>query len=90
MAKLSIRTQTPEVASLVVVGNFCNWDVTRAKTLERKQGAKYITWVGMPKGEYRVLTCKSYIGGEIYPTDGRQMANRYFGGEVDEIISVYF
>lgn len=90
MAKLSIRTQTPEVASLVVVGEFCGWDVSKAKILERKPGAKYITFAGMPKGEYRVLTCKSYIGGEIYPTDGRQMSNRYFSGDVDEIISVYF
>lgn len=90
MAKLSIRTQTPEVVSLVVVGEFCGWDIEKAVRVERKRGAKYITIDEMPKGEYRVLTCKSYMGGEIYPTDGRQMSNRYFGGDVDEIISVYF
>lgn len=90
MAKLSIRTETLEISSLVIVGEFCDWDVNKSIRIERKKGAKFINVTDMPKGEYRILSCESYIGGEIYPTDGRQMSNRYFGGEVDETISVYF
>lgn len=87
MAKLSIRTRLDRV---VVVGEFCKWSAENAIVSERKKGSKSIVIDDMPKGEYRVLSCKSYIGGEVYPTDGRQMHNRYFGGEADETIMVYF
>lgn len=87
MAKLSIKTK---LARVVVVGQFCDWKLDNSISVERKKGSKSIVVEDMPKGEYRVLSGKSYIGGEIYPTDGRQMCNRYFGGEADETITVYF
>ena len=87
MAKLSIRTKLDKV---VIVGEFCEWSVDRSVAVERKKGNKRIVIDNMPKGEYRVLSCKSYIGGEVYPTDGRDMSNRYFGGDADETITVYF
>ena len=87
MAKLSIRTRLDKV---VIVGEFCAWNVDHSIVAERKKGNKSIVVDSMPKGEYRVLSCKSYIGGEIYPTDGRDMGNRYFGGDADETITVYF
>lgn len=87
MAKLSIKTP---LQSVVIVGEFCGWNLDEAIRVERKAGNKLITVNDMPKGEYRVLSCKSYQGGEIYPTDGRQMANRYFNGVEDEKIYCYF
>nr|DAH76592.1 MAG TPA: hypothetical protein [Caudoviricetes sp.] len=44
----------------------------------------------MPKGEYRVFSCKSFLEGEVYPKDGRQMSNRFFSGEANEVICSYF
>lgn len=87
MAKLSIKTRLDKV---VVVGEFCKWNAENSIVAERKKGSKSIVIDDMPKGEYRVLSCKSYIGGEVYPTDNRHMHNRYFGGEADETITVYF
>lgn len=87
MAKLSIKTK---LDSVVVVGEFCDWDVSKAIRADRQRGNKFIHVNDMPKGEYRILSCKSFVGGEIYPTDGRQMGNRYFGGDTDEIVSCYF
>lgn len=87
MPKLSISTS---LQSVVIVGEFCGWDVDKAIRAERKNDNKLIHFADMPKGEYRVLSCKSYHGGEVYPTDRRQMANRYFSGEQDEKIYCYF
>ena len=87
MPKLYIDT---ELKSVVVVGEFCNWDINNAFRVERKPKNKLICVDNMPVGEYRILSCKSYQGGEIYPTDGRQMANRYFSGKKDEKIYCYF
>lgn len=87
MAKLFIKTRAH---SIVLVGEFCNWDIDKAKVYKLKPRNKHIIVDDMPKGEYRVLLCKSYLGGEIYPTDGRQMSNRYFSGEEDEKIIVHF
>ena len=86
MAKLFIRTK---LRSVVVVGEFCGWDVDKAIRADLKPDRKHIS-VELPEGEYRVLSCKSYHGGEIYPTDGRQMPNRYFGGTHNETITCYF
>lgn len=44
----------------------------------------------MPTGEYKVLSDKNYSSAEVYPTDGREMPNRYFSGEANEVICVYF
>jgi hypothetical protein len=85
MAKLFIRTR---LSSVVLVGDFCGWDIDKAIRVDRKPERKYIS-VALPEGEYRVLSCKSYHGGEVYPTDGRQMPNRYFGKE-SETITCYF
>lgn len=85
--KLSIKTN---LASIVICGEFCNWNIDKAIVANRVQGQKYININEMPKGEYRVFACKSFLAGEIYPTDGRQMPNRYFGGEANEVISCYF
>lgn len=85
MARLNIRTN---LQSVVVVGEFCGWDLDKAVRVELKPGRKFIS-LEMPKGEYRVLSCRSYQGGEVYPTDGRQMSNRYFGTH-GEKITCYF
>lgn len=87
MARLSIRTR---IKSVVVCGAFCNWDIDKAIYAERKHNQKCINIDNMPTGEYRVFSCKSFLGGEIYPNDGRQMQNRYFSGEINEIITCYF
>lgn len=86
MARLNIRTN---LRSVVIVGEFCGWDVDKSMRVDRKPRRKFISVDGMPKGEYKVLSCKSYHGGELYPKDGRQMPNRYFG-ENDETITCYF
>lgn len=85
MARLNIRTR---LQSVVLVGEFCGWDIDKAVRAELKPGRKFIS-LEMPQGEYRVLSCKSYQGGEVYPTDGRQMPNRYFGKH-GETITCYF
>lgn len=85
--KLFIKT---ELSSVVVVGEFCDWDIDKALRVELKPKRKLICVDDMPKGEYRVLCCRSYLGGEVYPTDGRQMANRYFSGVEDEKIICHF
>ena len=87
MAKLQIQTT---LNSVVVCGEFCDWDIDKSIILDRKKGSKYLTIENMPKGEYRVFSCKSFLEGEVYPKDGRQMPNRYFSGEVNEVICCYF
>lgn len=87
MAKLFIKTK---LNSVVIVGDFCEWDAEKGIRVDRKQRNTLLVVDDMPKGEYRVLSCKSYHGGEVYPSDGRQMANRYFGGEQNETIHCYF
>lgn len=87
MAKLSIKTK---LDSVVLCGEFCHWDINKAIRLDRVKGQKYINMDDMPVGEYRVFAAKSFLAGEVYPTDGRQMANRYFSGEANEIICCYF
>ena len=87
MARLSINTH---LRSVVIIGEFCGWDIDKAIRSERKKKSKLIHFDDMQRGEFRVLSCKSYQGGEVYPTDGRQMPNRYFNGEKDETIYCYF
>ena len=87
MAKLFINTK---LNSVVVVGKFCDWQPEKGIRVETQGNKKLLCVDEMPKGEYRVLSCLSYHGGEIYPTDGRQMANRYFGGKENEKITCYF
>ena len=87
MSKLQIQTS---LDSVVVCGEFCDWDMDKSIVLDRKKGSKYLTIEEMPKGEYRVFSCKSFLEGEVYPKDGRQMPNRYFSGEVNEVICCYF
>lgn len=87
MAKLSIKT---EVDTVYIVGEFCCWIEEWALRADRQAGAKLIHVDKMPKGEYRVLSSDCYKDGEVYPTDGRQMGNRYFSGDQDEKIYCYF
>ena len=87
MPRLNINTN---LHSVVVVGEFCGWDVDKAIRVDLKKGNKLIHLDDMPKGEYTILSCKSYHGGEVYPTDGRRMSNRYFNGKKDETIYCYF
>ena len=87
MAQLSIRTS---LDSVVVCGEFCDWNIDKALRVDRVNGQKYIIVNDMPKGEYRVLSCENFYYGEVYPKDGRQMSNRYFSGDMDEVISCYF
>ena len=87
MARLMIKT---DLNSVVIVGEFCNWDIDKALRVDKKPRNTLIVVDDMPKGEYRVLSTRGYHGGEIYPTDKRQMANRYFNGEQDEKIFSYF
>lgn len=87
MATLTIKS---DLKSVVIVGEFCGWNIDNAKRVDAEDGKKLIRIEDMPKGEYRVLSCKSFQSGEIYPTDGRQMVNRYFNGEENEKIFCYF
>lgn len=87
MARLLIKT---DLHSVVLVGEFCNWDIDKAIRVDKKPRNTLLVVNDMPQGEYRVLSCKSYQSGEVYPTDRRQMANRYFNGEQEEKIFVYF
>ena len=87
MAKLYIKTT---LNSVVVVGEFCEWDLEKALRVDRNPKNKTIVVDNMPKGEYRILSCKNYQCGEIYPTDRRQMQNRYFNGKENEQIHCYF
>lgn len=87
MANLLIKTK---VNNVYVVGDFCNWSLDGGLTGVRKDKHNLIKIENMPEGEYRVLCCAGYWGGEIYPTDGRQMSNRYFNGKEDEKIYCYF
>lgn len=86
MARLYINTNLNAVA---VVGEFCGWDIDKAICCERRKGKKQIA-VDLPAGEYTVLNCKSYHGREVYPTDGREVPNRYFSGTKNESIYCYF
>lgn len=87
MAKLYIKSH---LRSVVIVGEFCKWDPEKGIRAERETRNKLICVDDMPAGEYRVLTTRSYHGGEIYPTDGREMGNRYFSGVENEKIFCYF
>lgn len=87
MSKLQIRTKAN---SVVIVGDFCKWELATAKQIDRIKGAKFIVCDEISQGEYKVLDCKSYQGNEIYPTNGRFMSNRYFDGTSDETINVFF
>ena len=85
MPRLNINSP---LHSVVVIGEFCGWDIDKAVRVDLKPGRKYIS-VELPTGEYRVLSCRSWQGGEIYPTDGRQMPNRYLGTH-GSTITCYF
>lgn len=89
MAKLFIKT---ELKSVVVVGEFCNWNLNDALRADLKKGNKTIVIDNMPEGEYKVLSCKNYYeGSEIFPTDRREKTeNRYFNGKENETIYCYF
>ena len=87
MAKLQIYTT---LDSVVLCGQFCKWDIDQSIRIDREKGKKFITVNDMPKGEYRVFSCKNFSCGEIYPTDKRQMQNRFFSGDINETICVYF
>lgn len=87
MAKLKINTK--QLQSVTVCGEFCKWDIDKAIVVEKNPNAKYIKIDNMPIGEYKVFTCKNFTAAEVYP-DGRTMGNRYFSGEHDDIIDVYF
>ena len=89
MAKLFIKTK---LKSVVVVGEFCDWNLDNALRVDLKEGAKAIVVDKFPKGEYKVLSCRSYQnGGEVFPTDGRAKGeNRYFNGTENETIYCYF
>lgn len=87
MAKLYIKTK---LHSVVIVGEFCEWKPEQGIRVDLQGRNKLLCVDEMPTGEYRVLSTRSYHGGEIYPTDGRQMPNRYFSGEENEKINCYF
>lgn len=89
MAKLSIKT-SEGLNRVVVIGDFCDWDFGKAIIAERVKGQKFINIENMPVGEYRVFSCANFLSGEVYPKDGRQMQNRYFCGEFNETIKVFF
>lgn len=89
MAKLSIKTN---IKSVVVVGEFCDWDLDKALRVELKGRSKLLTVEDFPEGEYKVLSCKNYReGSEVFPSDARpKVENRYFNGKDDEKIYCYF
>jgi hypothetical protein len=87
MANLLIKTR---LNSIVLVGEYCGWDVNGAVRYDRKKGQKLIHCDYFPKGEYKVLSCKAFGTEEVYPTDGRKMPSRYFNGKQNETIYCYF
>ena len=87
MSKLSIHT---DVDTVYLTGEFCNWNLDNAICVKRKKGNKSIVVDEMHVGEYKVLSDKKYAASEVYPTDGREMPNRYFGGEANEAICCFF
>lgn len=89
MAKLFIKTR---LHSVVVVGEFCDWDLDKALRVEKLPKNKTIVVDNFEAGEYKVLSCKNYqSGGEVFPTDGREKTeNRYFNGLENETIHCYF
>ncbi len=87
MSKLQICTSAAQV---YITGAFCEWNLDNALCVKKKKGNKYIVVDNMPHGEYKVLADKNYSTAEVYPTDGREMSNRCFSGEANEVICVYF
>jgi RecB family endonuclease NucS len=89
MAKLLIKT---ELKSVVVVGEFCDWNLDNAIQADLKKGNKTIVVDNFPQGEYKVLSCKNYQEGcEVFPSDRHEkLENRYFNGEENETIYCYF
>ena len=87
MSKLQIFTSANKVC---LTGEFCDWNLNNALCIKKAKGNKSIIVKDMPQGEYKVLADKNYSSAEVYPTDGREMPNRYFSGEANEVICVYF
>lgn len=84
MAKLTIKTPLNRI---VLIGEFCDWDMSRAVEYTKKAGNKNITIDNMPRGEYKVLSCYSWLG-EEKAEDGSTLPNRVFDGDRNRIIQV--
>ena len=80
--RLSIETKLDRV---IVIGSFCDWDMNKAIEVNRKGKSKRLVVENMPKCEYKVLNCKSWLGEEKPIKE-----NRIFNGDKNEIIKVEF
>lgn len=87
MAKLQIKTN---LSSVVVCGEFCNWDIMNAMVVTKEKGKKNIIVEKMPIGEYKVFQCKDFNSSEKCPICNLPRPNRRFDGKKDEVIQVIF
>ncbi|MEG1509430.1 MAG: hypothetical protein RR454_03125 [Clostridia bacterium] len=62
--------------SVVICGEFCNWDIDNAIRVEKKPKAKFIIINNMPEGFFKCFSTKSFLGGEVTQR-GEDMNNRY-------------
>lgn len=83
MAKLTIKTHLSRV---ILIGEFCDWDMNKAVEYEKKKGNKNIIIDDMPTGEYKILSCRSWWFGEEKSEDGGTLPNRVFTGDRNRII----
>lgn len=79
MAKLIINS---DLDSIYVVGSFCNWDLDKAKKINRNKSGN-LCFNKMPKCEYKVLASRDWKD-EEKPIK----FNRIFSATKDEAIDV--
>ena len=80
--RLSIETKLDRV---IIIGSFCDWDMNKAIEVNRKGKSKRLVVENMPTCEYKILSCKSWLGEEKPIKE-----NRVFKGDKNEIIKVEF
>ena len=87
MAKLQIKTN---LSSVVICGEFCNWDIVNSMVVTKEKGKKNIIVEQMPIGQYKVFMCKDFNSSEQCPICKVPRPNRHFSGKSDEVIQVFF
>lgn len=84
--KLKFKTNFENLQTAYIIGEFCDWDLDKAMKVTKIKNAKFFTVEDMPVGEYKILTCLSWIGTEICPISKKTIINRYFNGMIDETV----
>ena len=88
MAKLTISINNPYLREIYLCGKFCDWNVDKMIAVKKTKN-KFIA-NDMPKGEYKVFSCdKTFLSVETTKS-GNDISNRYFSGNNDETIKVFF